>query len=177
VRGFTCNDCPNLQDSIAAFAVGRNAAIRAKYVTTEPYFSTQRWNGADVILCSYLTNSNDTLLAATTNLAYYPWLNFFGPTFFFMKTGATGNNPGVVNNLALWYGATRDLRQEEFNGRRTGINVMHFGACKNVNRNLQQVTNIEDTIDWLEWIAGKDLYECVFSYELTKPKHWQQLAR
>ena len=55
---------------------------------------------------------------------------------------------------------------------------MHTGACYNANKNLQLIRKIGQTMIWLEWLAGKDIYQSKFAHELANdPKCWRQVRR
>jgi len=179
----TDSEFASLKDTIADWAAEHGFTVRAKYHYSEgptTYPSTQNYRGAEYINAHYITNTNDTALTTYSDdgplnrsIAEELYLQFWEPTFF-SNNGTTGHNPGK-QSATYWNLTLRALNDYEYSGPVTPISVLHFGGCKGDNQNLQKIRYVNEMIEWLEWVAGKDLYECVFSYEFGRGKAWGQV--
>ena len=182
----------DIGDSIATMCGQNGLAMRSLSQTVNPgptggarpYLCSQDHLGCKVLLGSYLTAAGhaDTSLVADSALAVILYQGFWGPNFFYARD-RPGMSPGATD-VDSWGSAARRFfdepaggssSYERFNSR---VSVMHTGACYNANKNLQLIRKIGQTMIWLEWLAGKDIYQSKFAHELANdPKCWRQVRR
>ena len=172
----------DLIDTIAVWLADRNMTCRAKYSESGriTHKDSGWYRGAKFINAQYLTNTLDTAVVAYGDnagigLAQSLWRSFFGPLFYVCET-MTGMNP-QQDGLGQWDNyAERGLYDYEYTSRHDHISVLHFGACYTgvgpTCRNVRLITQIGQIIEYLEELAGKDLYECVSGAELGS-RYWE----
>jgi len=168
------DDSTSIQDTLADFFASRNMGARAKCSTTGNsciYPSTVEYRGGKFLNCTYLSVTTDTIPIPDSDIGGRMYTYFFAPMFFNDQSN-TGQNP-QTEMMGWWSTLQIALEDYEYTGSTASVGVLHPTACKS-KRNLRLIGTIEDTIDWLEWLAGKDIYECVFSYELAED-HWDQV--
>ena len=167
----------DLKDIVAEFCASNGLAIRSKAGDGLPYLCSREYNGAKVLVGHYSGSTAIQGLILDTGKANAVWNAFFNPNFYRFE-GMVKMSPGVASALT-WYNVNRTFGgYGNYEAQNSRINILHFAGCYGDDRNTQFIGYIGEHIAFLEDLAGKDLYECKFAYELAQdPKCWRQVKR
>ena len=168
----------DLQDTIIAFLKLNGLSTKQQGITEESrgagwgvYWDNTKRDGVRIYLAMHGTSSRDDYLGLDErgNKMFYcfwqPWL--------WGVYNLDGLNPGV-EKTGNWHDSRKIFNGNEYSTPQNRVNWFNFGACYNTgnwSRAEMYIEELGKTIEYLEWLAGKDIYECRFAQNID----WEQV--
>jgi len=167
-----------LQDSIITFLSDNNLTTRQQEITEESrdigwgtYWDNTERNGVKIYLTMHGVSSRNDYLGLDERA--YKLHGCFFQAWMWGVNNLDGYNPGT-NTVGEWYDPVKMLDGNCYSTPQARINWFNFGACYNTenwSRGEMFIEELGKIINYLEWLAGKDLYECRFAQDID----WEQV--